>query len=50
MNQRNQKLIINYLNNILKTFVSKLMQNPEYYDIKYYSKIKGRDKHRNNFW
>jgi hypothetical protein len=50
MSYKNQKTTMNLVSNFIKTFVSKLTQNPEYYDIKYYSKIKGRNRHRNDIW
>jgi hypothetical protein len=50
MSYKNQKTTMNLVSNFIKTFVSKLTQSPEYYDIKYYSKIKGRNRHRNDIW
>lgn len=50
MSTKNHIAPIHFVGNILKVFVTKLMQNPEYYPIKHHLKHKERHKHHNNMW
>ena len=50
MNQKNHFIPIDFLGNMLKTFVSKLTQHPDYYNIKCDYKNKRRYRHNNKQW
>ena len=50
MNTKTATTPIHFIGHALKTFVSKLTQNPDQYYIKHYSKIKRRYRHNETIW
>ncbi|MEO8819526.1 MAG: hypothetical protein ABI374_01660 [Ginsengibacter sp.] len=50
MNQKNNIIPIHFIGEKVKSFISKLAQNPEYYSIKYYRKIKNKSRHHGIRW
>jgi hypothetical protein len=50
MNTNNQQNKKDFISNAIRILVLKLTQNPEYYNIKQYSKSKMRNKYRHNIW
>ncbi|MEO6814289.1 MAG: hypothetical protein ABI172_10190 [Ginsengibacter sp.] len=50
MNNRNLLNPVNIISSCWKVFVSKLTQNPEYYNIRFYAKNKGRHRNKNLMW
>ena len=45
MNQKNNFIPVHFIGEIMKSFFSKLIQNPEYYSIKHYNKVKRKNRH-----
>ncbi|MEO9145150.1 MAG: hypothetical protein ABI237_06290 [Ginsengibacter sp.] len=50
MNIKTHIVPVNFIGHVLKIFLSKLTQNPEYYNIKHYSKMKRRQRQQQTMW
>lgn len=50
MNTKSHLSPVHFISHALKNLVIKLTQNPEYYTIKHYSKIKRKHRHDQGSW
>lgn len=50
MNQKSNFIPVHFIGEKMKTFFSKLIQNPEYYSIKHYSKVKRKNRNNEIRW
>jgi len=50
MNPKSNFIPVHFIGEKMKTFFSKLIQNPEYYSIKHYSKIKRKNRNNEIRW
>jgi hypothetical protein len=50
MNTKTNSTPVNLFRNLVRHFFEKLTQNPEFYNIKHYTKTRGRRRNQQNMW